>query len=216
MASNPKKDPHTLQIFHELKKRRIYVGTLIYDKKKDIYTLCYEKKYVNAKNAIPLGPNLTLFKTVHHSPPGKLFPEFLDRIPEKANPAYKDYCASEGIDIHEKNPIILLGTIGKRGPSTFIFEPVYKADFSAKDVIILRETLDLTQHDLAAAFDIPLVTLQRIESEKSTDTNTLKLLQFYFTFPDVAIWQLHLSGQRVHSKVLLKLLNYFKDKKSIP
>ncbi len=209
-----KKDPYQLHIFHELKKRRIYVGKLIYDPIKDVYQLLYDKQYVNAKNAIALGPNLDLFKTVHTSPKGKLFIEFLHRIPERANPAYEDYCHFTGISPEEKNPIILLGTIGHRGPSTFIFEPVYQADFSVEDILALRKTLEITQYDLAMAFDISPVTLQKIESKKSQDPNILKRLQIYFQFPDVAIWQLHLSGQRVHSKVLLKLLHYFKDQKT--
>ena len=49
----------------------------------------------------------------------------MDRIPSKENPAYPDYCKSQGISVNETNPIILLIAIGKRGPSTFIFEPVF-------------------------------------------------------------------------------------------
>src|SRR6202022_1252354 len=97
----------------------------IYEKINDRYELTYNKKYAHSKNAIPIGPDLHLFKLHHQSKKGKLFSSFIDRIPEKSNPAYKDYCKAEGISSTEKNPIILLGTIGKRGPSSFIFEPVY-------------------------------------------------------------------------------------------
>lgn len=212
MVSHLKVDPHKLLIFHELRKRRIYVGALRYDTQKDLYELSYDQHYLNASNAIPLGPRLKLFQRVHTSEKGLLFPEFLDRIPERANPAYQDYCHSEGISVDETNPIILLGTIGKRGPSTFVFEAVYKKDFSIKDLIALRQTLAITQHDVAMAFDIPLITLQRIESQKSQDPNTLQLLEIYFTFPDVALWQLRRAGAKAHRAVRAKLVQYFEQK----
>src|SRR5262249_387222 len=129
---------------------------------------------------IPIGPDLELVKLQHHSAKGELFPTLADRIPDKSNPAYKDYCRSQGISTTEKNPIILLGTIGKRGPSSFIFEPVYRTEFGPRDVTNLRKKLGITQHDLAEAFDISKVTLQRIESGDSKDLNTLKRLQILF------------------------------------
>lgn len=211
MNSMLKIDPNRLQILHELTRRRIYVGELIYDPKRDVYELRYDKNYVNSKKAIPLGPELDLFKMVHVSKKGQLFPVFLDRIPEKSNPAYKDYCLSQGISQKESNPIILLGSIGARGPSSFVFEHVYKADFSADDIIKIRKDLGVSQYDLATAFGIKEITLQRIESGVGSDQNTIKLLQIYFSFPDVAFWQLRQTGVRVHSSVLAKLIQYFKS-----
>ena len=41
-----KLNENRLQIFHETKKRRVFVGELIYDKKKDIYELIYDKNFV--------------------------------------------------------------------------------------------------------------------------------------------------------------------------
>src|SRR3989338_3574106 len=112
-----KPDPYRLSIFHEGRKRRVFVGELIYDKSKDRYDLIYDKNYARSESAISLGPGLALIKLKHHSTKGKLFPALADRIPDKNNPAYKDYCKAQGISVSEKNPIILLGTIGKRGPS---------------------------------------------------------------------------------------------------
>lgn len=204
-----KLDQNRLQIFHEGRKRRVFVGELTYNKKKDIYELDYDSNYVNSKNAIPISSDLSLFKLHHQSKKGTIFPAFLDRIPEKANPAYKDYCKSQGISPSEKNPIILLGFIGKRGPSSFIFEPVYQNEFNPADITSLRKKLDITQHDLAKAFDINKTTLQRIESGTSRDENTIKLIQILFTFPEVALWQLKQTGGRVHKDVLSKLIDYF-------
>src|SRR5204863_229612 len=104
MSYQNKLDDNRLHIFHEGKKRRIFVGELIYNKKKDIYEFNYDKNYTHSKNAIPISPELSIFKLHHQLKKGKLFPAFLDRIPEKANPAYKDYCKSQGISPNEKKP----------------------------------------------------------------------------------------------------------------
>lgn len=205
-----KLDKHRLKIFHESRKRRVLVGELIYNKEKDRYELIYDKRYAHSKSAIPISPNLGLFKLRYHSEKGKLFPSFIDRIPDKSNPAYNDYCKTQGISPTEKNPIILLGAIGKRGPSSFVFEPVYTSEFDSTDIIKLREQLQITQHDFAEAFDISKTTLQRIEAGVSHDLNTLKYLQVLFKFPEVALWQLKQTGSRVHKDVATTLIKYFK------
>lgn len=68
-------------------------------------------------------------------------------------------------------------------------------------------------NDLANAFGIKQVTLQRIESGMTHDKNTIKLLQIYFNFPEVALWQLQQTGARVHAVVLWRLKEYFSKKK---
>ena len=212
MSSKNKLNKTILHIFHEGAKRRHFVGELRYIEESNQYELIYDKNYLKLKNAIPIGPDLNLFKTHYLSKKGELFAPFMDRIPLQSNPAYPDYCKSQGISVHEKNPIILLGSIGKRGPSSFIFEPVFEQAFSPTEITTLREKLNITQHDIAEAFDINKVTLQRIESGKSHDLNTLKRFQIYFEFPEVALWQLKQSGGRVHHEVLSKLTAYFKSK----
>lgn len=212
MNSLIKLDESRLKIFHESRKRRVFVGELIYDKGNDKYELIYDKNYAHSKNAIPISPDLDLFKLHHYSEKGKLFPSFMDRIPDSSNPAYKDYCDAQGISLDEKNPIILLGSIGKRGPSSFIFEPVYDNGFEFSDIIKLREQLQITQHDLAEAFNISKTTLQRIEAGVSHDLNTLKYIQILLRFPEVALWQLKQTGSRVHKHVFEKLLKYFESK----
>jgi HipA-like protein len=207
-----KLDETRLKIFHESRKRRILVGELIYNKKNDRYEFTYDKNYAHSKNAIPISPDMSLFKLRHQSKKGRLFPSFIDRIPDKSNPAYNDYCKSQGISPAEKNPIILLGTIGKRGPSSFVFEPVYHSEFDSTDIIKLREQLQITQHDLAKALDISQTTLQRIEAGTSRDLNTLKFIQIFLQFPEVALWQLKQTGSRVPTDVANKLRKYFESK----
>lgn len=209
MNSPIKRDENRLQIFHEGRKRRVYVGELIYDKDKDRYELIYDQRYARSKHAIPMASNLDLFKIKHKSEKGKLFPAFIDRIPDRENPAYEDYCRAEGISMGETNPIVLLGSIGKRGPSSFVFEPIYEAYFPIEKIRKLREELKISQHDLAEALDVNRLTLLKIEAGKSNDANTLKRLQIYFEFPEVALWQLKQTGGRVHREVLSKLIRYF-------
>src|SRR5271155_5807356 len=111
-----KRNPNKLEVFSEGRKRRVYVGRLSYDSEKEVFEFRYDPKYAKLKTAIPLGPELDLFKKVQSSKK-KVFPSFADRIPSKSNPAYEEYCRSQGISPSERNPIILLSTIGRRGPS---------------------------------------------------------------------------------------------------
>lgn len=213
MHSKVKLNKTRLHIFHEIRKRRIFVGELVYIVEKDRYELTYDKGYLGLKNAIAIGPELDLFKMQHISKKGELFPVLQDRIPSKANPAYEDYCYSQGITPDEDNLIILLGTIGKRGPSSFVFELVYGNEFNISDIKKFRESLEISQNDLALAFDIKKVTLQKIESGESMDANTIKLIQIYLEFPEVALWQLKKTGAWLHSSVLTKLRAYFESQR---
>jgi DNA-binding transcriptional regulator YiaG len=137
-------------------------------------------------------------------------------IPSRSNPAYKDYCISQGISPNEKNLIVLLGTIGKRGPSSFIYVTAYKQnEFSIKNVTLFRKKLQLTQHDFAQALDISMSNLQKAETNKRSDKHSLKILQIFFEFPEVAIWQLRQTGGRVKGEVLSKLITYFESRKTL-
>lgn len=204
-----------LHVFHEGKKRRIFVGELVYVEKEDRYEFTYDKNYVESKNAIPIGTDLDIFQLHHKSKKGELFSSFIDRIPLRSNPAYKDYCDYQGISPNEKNPIILLGSIGQRGPSSFVFEPVYKNEFSSADIISLRKNLQITQHDLAKAFGLTKITLHKIEKGKSTNYQITKLLQIFFEFPEVALWQLKQTGGQIQRDALIKLIHYFEGKQTL-
>lgn len=204
-------DPHQLHVFSEGRKRRVFVGTLTWDNRKNHFTFKYDQKYSRSKSAIPVGQELHLFKKVHVAK-GKLFPSFADRIPSKENPAYKDYCSSQGIPQDESNPIILLISIGKRGPSTFIFEPILLNEFTFDDVKTFRESLGVSIHEWAAAFDFNPPTLQRLESGKKTDLGTIRRAQIYIEFPQVAMWQLELTSGKIHVETFHKLWTYFETK----
>jgi len=81
-------------VYLELKTTRELVGKLEYKNKK--YCFSYDKRYLEFKKALPIGPELPLTKLYFESE--ELFPSFIDRIPSKHNPAYADYCAEFSID----------------------------------------------------------------------------------------------------------------------
>jgi len=204
-------DRTQLQVFSESRKRRVFVGTLTWNREKNQFEFRYDPKYAKSKTAIPIGRELDLFKKAHVSK-GKPFPSFADRIPSKENPAYDDYCHSQGISVDEANPIILLISIGKRGPSTFVFEPVFLNSFTGEDVRKFRESLGISIHEWAAAFDFNPPTLQRLESGKKADLSTLRRAQIYLEFPDVALWQVKMNSGKIHAETLQKLWSYFEKK----
>jgi HipA-like protein len=202
------KDQNKLLVYIEGRKRKQFVGLLHYDLKEDNYIFTYEKKYLTNNTSIPLGPDIPLTKVKHESQ-GKLFPSFIDRIPSKRNPAYEDYCAQQGISPKEKNPIILLGAIGRRGPSSFVFEPEYCDEFNVqKEITIFRKTLNLSLNDLALAFNMNVLTLQRVEKGKTHDPNIYALLKIYLTTPGCFEEILILTGRKLHHETFQKLQNW--------
>lgn len=197
-----------VDVYLEKLKTRTYVGRLTH--RNNIFYFEYDKNYLALDNTLPLGPDLLLTKKFYTAK--KLFASLQDRIPSRENPAYSDYCKSTGISEYEKNAIVLLATIGKRGPSSFIFEPVYDDGFSAKDLQEYRKSLDLTVRDFAAVFDVSASSIHKIEHGKSTGTDVLKRVEILQKFPEVAFYEImRHQGVLPHQK-LLQLLgcNLFK------
>jgi DNA-binding XRE family transcriptional regulator len=207
---------HRIHVFHEGRKRRIFVGELGYLQQSDQYEFIYDKGYTLLKAAIAVGPELSLFKLRHLSVKSKLFPTFLDRIPSRDNPAYGDYCNALNIPLDEKNPIILLGSIGRRGPSSFVFEPIYETSaMTGHQIVEFRKSLGMTQHDFAAAFDFSNITINRMENGLSKDSATLNRIKIYQEFPVVALWQLKQTGSRIHFNVLLRAQEFLLRKQTL-
>ncbi len=205
------RDPDQLEVFSETKRRKTLVGILIFEPKAKIWEFKYDKSYQKSKTAIPVGPELNLRKPAHRS--NKLFPSFLDRIPSKVNPAYEEYCQSQGISPTEKNPITLLTTIGRRGPSTFVFEPVFAETDGkvAEQLKKISNELNLSQWDIANAFDLTQLTVQRVLNGKSKDKNILKMIDIFLNFPEIALWQLNRTSKRLPAETAAKLTDHFSN-----
>ena len=189
-------------VYLELKITREFVGKLEYKNEK--YCFSYDKKYLELKKALPVGPELPLTKLYFES--DELFPSFADRIPSKQNPAYSDYCAKFDIDIDEENPLILLATIGRKGPSSFIFEPEY-GTFTAQDLKSFRQELGLTTRDFAECFGITQATIVRIENGQTSGNEVLKLLEIFYLFPNVAQYYIKKHANKLHNKIEERVIN---------
>jgi HipA-like protein len=208
-------DPYKLEVYTENRKRRIRVGTLSYAIDRDQYKFEYDEKYLNSKSAIPLGPELDLFKRVHWSKGKKLFASLSDRIPSRSNPAFEEYCRSVGISPTEKNPIVLLTTIGRKGPSTFVFEAVLLEKFDAIDLLRLRKELKLSRNEFALAFGLNLLTVNRVEHNLTKDSAPARLINIFLRFPEVAIWQLEFTGRNISQETLRRLHAYFERQRDL-
>lgn len=180
----------SLDIFLERRKTRMRVGNLKQENGQFIFT--YDDDYLVEANVIPLGPEFPLTKKQFISP--ILFASLEDRIPSRQNPAYKEYCYAMGIDPTEDNPIILLSTIGSKGPSSFVFVPVFRRSFNVQEVIEFRKVLALTTREFAQIFEISQGALNALERERSSGKDLLKRLEIIVRFPVVALYFLFING----------------------
>ncbi|MBS0655826.1 MAG: HipA N-terminal domain-containing protein [Verrucomicrobia bacterium] len=177
-------------VFLEKRKNRILVGSL--EKKDEKFVFTYDEKYFKAKNIIPLGPEFPLTQKQFTSE--KLFPSLEDRIPSQQNPAYSEYCQLMGIDPKERNPFILLSTIGKKGPSSFIFHAIFERKINGDDLIQFRKLLGLTTREFAAVFEFSQASLNAFETGRTSGKDIVKRLETLLNFPTVAVDLLLLNG----------------------
>ncbi len=198
-------------VYLEKRKTRQLVGELTFGAKDKEYIFTYFEKYLFSDQIIPVGPELPLTKKKHQS--NKLFPSFVDRIPSKENPAYRDYCYAMGISEKEENPLILLSSIGKRGPSSLVFEPHYERNFDGVALKKFREKLDLTTREFATCFEITQSALVNIELGKVSGKEILKRIEIYASFPEVAISQLKIAGGGLHAEKQKSVLAILHAKK---
>lgn len=189
----------TIGVFVFLKKRKTQalVGRLCKIDQK--FTFTYEDSYLNARHSIALGPEFPLTQQEFSST--RLFPSLEDRIPSTENPAYSEYCLAMGIDPKEQDPFILLSTVGSKGPSSFIFYPIFKRDITSKDIIEFRNMLRLTTREFAAVFEFSQNSLNALERGRITGSEILKRLEILLHFPNVALYLLLVnSGYLIHEK----------------
>ena len=182
-----------VDVYLQRRISREYVGQLKREKGRFAFT--YDERYRFSERAFALGPDLPLSKRVSKS--RKLFPTFEDRIPLRSNPAYAEYCQWVGISPDERDPMVLLSTLGQKGPSSFIFAPARDTQFGRKDLIQFRQRLGLSIREFADLFDFGPATIHRIESGKSSGKDALKRIEIYCRFPRVALFELSRSGCKI-------------------
>ncbi|MCK5081361.1 MAG: HipA N-terminal domain-containing protein [Spirochaetes bacterium] len=202
---NPQ-DIRALDVFLENRKTRTYVGRLRHGKSEGSYVFEYSQKYLYSARAIPVGPDIPLIKKRYKK--DSLFRSFNDRIPFSKNPSYKVYCKKARVLVTEKNQIILLATIGRRGPSSFVFEPVYKEIRQEGDLGVFRKNLGLTIREFSEVFDFSTKTVHNIESNKIASGEPNKRLKILVEFPEVSINQLLRNGGVLSEEKRMKAIQY--------
>ncbi len=177
-------------VFLEKRKTRTLVGELL--KQNGVFVFTYDENYFKADSVIPLGPEFPLTQRKFESK--KLFPSLEDRIPSSHNPAYIEYCQFMGIDPKEKDELVLLSTIGRKGPSSFIFYPNYEHEITFNNVIEFRKSLNLTTREFAHVFDLSQASLNALERKRILGKEILKRLEIFYHFPSVAASYLMING----------------------
>lgn len=186
-----------VDIFLEKRKTRLHVGVLENINNKLVFT--YNEGYFKAKNIIPLGPEFPLTQKQFMS--DRLFPSLEDRIPSQQNPAYSDYCKLMKIDPKEHDPFILLSTIGKKGPSSFVFSPIFERKILVEDLKNFRKFLGLTTREFATVFEFSHTSLNAFEKGRTSGKDILKRLEILLNFPAVSLDLLLMnSGYLVYEK----------------
>lgn len=166
----------------------------------------YDEGYLRSLGAIPLGPEMPLTRRIYQSK--ELFRPFAERIPSRENPAFPEYCRSVGISVYEDDSLILLSTIASRGPSSFLFKPVYCESFTGSDLKFFRNNLGLSVREFATCFDFSRAGVTRVETGKSDGREILKRVEIYVLYPDVALDQLRRRAAYVHQKKLERARNW--------
>ena len=129
-----------IDVYRELRRSRDYVGRL--EKTEAGFCFAYSESYLLKDNALSLGPDLPLRPEPFRSK--NLFISFEDRLPSRRNPAYPEYCHHCNISPEEEDEMVLLSTIGRRGPSCLIFEGVIPDTVDAPSVKDFRQKLKLS------------------------------------------------------------------------
>ena len=208
----------SVDIYIENRKTRTFAGRLT--RFESGFRFEYDNKYLHEKTAISFGPDLPLTRRMFESE--TLFESLKDRIPSKQNPAYKDYCDHFDIDVNESDELILLSTIGSKGASNFVLEPVYENNFNVGVLSKYRKKLQLTVRNFAALFDFAPYTISKIEKNHTSGRDILKRLEIYINFPEVALFEIKRNKAKVHSDVFEKTVsiiicrNMYYEKKTSP
>ncbi len=182
-----------IDVFSQIASRRIFVGNIW--RERGLFHFAYDKKYRRLKKSVALGPEFPLWKESFSSK--KFFPSLADRIPSRENPAYEDYCRQWGISAKEDDPLVLLTAIGRRGPSTFVFERTPRS-YSAEKLKNFRERIGLNQRDFALLFGTTQATLTKLETGKGQNAFMMTFFMLCDEESTALRWLLRERGQCIH------------------
>jgi len=150
-----------IEVYAEAKDTRTHVGTLTRNDRG--YFFCYANSWLENSRAIEIGPDLPLSSEKKSA---KIMPEsFRARIPSRSSANYEQYCLERGLDPAESDEMILLGNIGQKGASSFVFElsdEVEREKAVAKRLNELLELLSL--REAAVFFGLSHTTIAKIRN----------------------------------------------------
>jgi len=192
--------------YAESGKSRIFVGRLTRSDSGFVFE--YDSLYLRMNTAVSIGVELPL--TGKRFVSKSFFASLLDRIPSRKNPAYVDYCSHVGIKVEENNLLILLATIGSRGPSSIVFEPVFPPSFSREDLKEYRASIGLSLRDFALLFGVSASTLNRIEIGTAGGRDVMRRMEIYVKFPDVALFEIGRNKPYVHRDTFRRAKNHLR------
>lgn len=192
-------------IFEELKRTRVLVAKMW--KERGYYCFKYKKEYLERAVPTPIGPELPLkLKTIKSK---SFFQSLEDVMPDRKNAAYKDYCKQAGISLEETDKLKLLTTIGKRGASKFVFEEEREVKEASGDRIKkFREELGLSQRDFALFFEIPIISLQKLEKGVVGQKIAKNYLENYINNPKQLKNLLKKRGYWLHSDKVKAIMKF--------
>lgn len=102
-------------------------------------------------------------------------------------------------------------TIGSRGPSSFIFEPIQKNDFNvSKELKNFREKTEISLSDAALLFDFNYVTLQKMEVGKLKNRTLMRMMEIFLKYPDCLYDQLIKNKGFIHENVAFNVFKFIK------
>ena len=183
-------------ILEETRKSRVLAATLW--KEQGMYYFRYEQNYLHRAYATALGPDLPLSLDTIRSK--KFFRSLEDLIPDKRSSSYNDYCLIAGISPLEKDPLVLLSTIGNSGTTKFVFQKDSSSDYlSSHDIRSFRQKLNLSQRDFSAFFEIPIISLQKLEQGTPGQIIAKRYIEQFIIEPSLLLPLLKKRGMFLHS-----------------
>lgn len=195
MQKNPKKI-NAVDVYLKKRKTHQYVGRL--SRENSHFIFIYDNLYLYKDRSIALGPDLPLTKKKFISK--VLFPSFSDRIPSNKNPAYKEYCRMVGIDPSEDDQIVLVATLGQKGPSSFIFSPAIESTITHDDIVNFRKYLSLTVREFGELFDFSPTTISSIENKTISGKEAMTRLEVYCNVPEAALYELNKNRFKINEE----------------
>ena len=96
---------------------------------------------------------------------------------------------------------MLLATLGRKGPSSFICVPVTEEEaFSSEQLKQFRKDLKLSIREFSDLFEISSATVYRIENNKTSGKDALKRIGVYFKSPQTALDKIQITGAKINKK----------------